>query len=206
MTSPATGDLAPMTIRIEHTETIYQGFGHYLVVTLRLPDGQTLRREIEDHGVAAAVLAFDAERRTAILVRQFRAPVYFAARQPETLEVVAGMVEGPDPAECARREAFEEAGLALKTLDHVVTAWTMPGISTERIDLYLATYSPADRIGDGGGLPEEHEAITVVEIGLGELARMADAGVLTDAKTLILVQTLRLRRPELFGVPPQMGV
>jgi hypothetical protein len=33
---------------------------------------------------------------------------------------------------------------------------------------------------------------------LGELAAMADAGTLNDMKTLALVQTLRLRKPELF--------
>jgi hypothetical protein len=33
---------------------------------------------------------------------------------------------------------------------------------------------------------------------LKELARLADAGKLVDIKTLLLLQTLRLRRPELF--------
>jgi len=33
---------------------------------------------------------------------------------------------------------------------------------------------------------------------LNELARLADSGKLADIKTLVLVQTLRLRRPELF--------
>jgi hypothetical protein len=35
-------------------------------------------------------------------------------------------------------------------------------------------------------------------LGLNELARLADTGKLVDIKTLVLVQTLRLRRPELF--------
>jgi hypothetical protein len=34
--------------------------------------------------------------------------------------------------------------------------------------------------------------------GLNELARLVDTGGLADVKTLVLVQTLRLRRPELF--------
>jgi len=185
-------------MEIAHIETVHRGWARYLIATFRLPDGTTIRREIEDHGTAAGVLAFDAERRTAILVRQFRAPVFFATGQEETLEAVAGTLEEPDPASGARREAMEEAGLRLDALEHVVTGWAMPGISTERMDLYLAPYREADRVGAGGGLAEEHEGITVVEMGLGELAHMADTGQLTDFKTLILVQTLRLRRPELF--------
>jgi nudix-type nucleoside diphosphatase (YffH/AdpP family) len=188
-----------MKIQMIATDMVYQGWARYLVVTLRMPDGQIVRREIEDHGTAAGVLPYDAERRTAVLVRQFRAPPYFATRQDETLEAVAGIVEDLDPAACARREALEEAGLELGTLEHVVTAWTMPGISTERIDLYLALYRPADRIAAGGGVAAEHEATTVVEIALAELAALADTGQLTDMKTLVLLQTLRLRRPELFA-------
>ncbi|WP_181814704.1 hypothetical protein [Sphingomonas aracearum] len=42
-------------------------------------------------------------------------------------------------------------------------------------------------------------AITVHELPLAELADRAAAGMLVDAKTLILVQALLLRRPELFA-------
>jgi hypothetical protein len=38
----------------------------------------------------------------------------------------------------------------------------------------------------------------VVKLPLAELAAMADAGQITDMKTLAVVQTLRLRRPDLF--------
>jgi nudix-type nucleoside diphosphatase (YffH/AdpP family) len=188
-----------MEFEISGINTIYDGWGRYLVADIRLPDGTTLRREIEDHGRATCVLAFDPEHRTALLVRQFRAPVFFAAQEAETLEAIAGIVEGSDPAACARREAMEEAGVALTALDHVVTGWSMPGISTERMDLYLAEYGAASRVAAGGGVSAEHENITVAEMPLAELAAMADAGALTDVKTLLLVQTLRLRRPELFA-------
>jgi hypothetical protein len=33
-----------------------------------LPNGQIIQREVEDHGAAVAVLAFDPARKTAILV------------------------------------------------------------------------------------------------------------------------------------------
>ncbi len=39
-----------------------------------------------------------------------------------------------------RREALEEGGLRLGALEHVATVWSMPGVSTERMALYLAEY------------------------------------------------------------------
>src|SRR5437588_1596204 len=147
-----------MSCEITHIDTIYEGWSRYLIATVALPDGETVRREIEDHGRAVGILPYDPRRRTAILVRQFRAPIFYAERHADTLEAIAGIVErsDPDPAACARREAFEEAGLRLHALEHVTTAWTMPGISTERMDLYLAACAPADREGDGGGVAGEH--------------------------------------------------
>src|SRR6266704_718345 len=101
-----------MAIEIVGIEIAYQGWGRYLVATIRMPDGRTIRHEIEDHGSAVGVLAFDPARRTTILVRQFRTPLLYAAKQDETLEVIAGMTEGSEPAAVARREAMEEIGRA----------------------------------------------------------------------------------------------
>jgi hypothetical protein len=47
-------------------------------------------------------------------------------------------------------------------------------------------------------LTKSADDLLAVEIGLAELARMADADALPDTKTLVLLQTLRLRRPDLF--------
>jgi nudix-type nucleoside diphosphatase (YffH/AdpP family) len=188
-----------MATEIVHVETAYKGWGRYLIATVRLPDGRTMRREIEDHGSAIGILPYDPVRRTATLVSQFRAPVLYAAKTDHTLEAIAGLIEDPDPAVAARREAMEETGLRLGLLEDVATVWTMPGISTERMTLYLAAYREADRIGTGGGLDAENESITVIEMPLADLAALADAGRLDDMKTLLLVQTLRLQHPELFA-------
>jgi nudix-type nucleoside diphosphatase (YffH/AdpP family) len=183
-------------MEISQIETVHSGWAKLLIATVRVADGRTYRREIEDHGAAACVLPYDPERRTAVLVRQFRAPVRYAAGEPHTLEAIAGIVEEADPAETARREAREEAGLELGALESAGRGWTMPGISTERMHLYLAACSGRPREGRGG--VDEDEDIAAVELPLSELARLADAGELDDVKTLVLVQTLRLRRPELF--------
>jgi 8-oxo-dGTP pyrophosphatase MutT (NUDIX family) len=113
--------------------------------------------------------------------------------------VIAGRLEPDESAEeSIRREAEEEAGLRLGPLELVASCWASPGVSTERFSLYLGAYSVADRIGRGGGRADELENIEVKELALSELARRADQAAIKDAKTLLLIQTLRLRRPDLF--------
>jgi nudix-type nucleoside diphosphatase (YffH/AdpP family) len=187
-----------MTWSIEAVETAYDGWSKILRATVRTPDGQSIRREVEHHGIAVAVLPYDPDRRVATLVRQFRPPAFQAAGQESVLEAPAGLMEEDDPEACAFRELFEEAGLRPSRLEPLGVSWSMPGVSTERVHLFLAAYGPADRAGLGGGLAEEHEDIAVDEIGLADLARMADRGELDDMKTFALVQTLRIRRPDLF--------
>lgn len=185
--------------RILGLSTIHDGWARYHIATVQLPDGTRLEREIEDHGAAVAVLPYDPARRVALLVRQLRTPVLYAAGADTVLEAPAGVLEHEAPVDGARRELFEEVGIRLAALEPAGLTWTMPGISTERMHLFLAAYTSADRTGAGGGLDSEHENIAVEEETLASLAARADAGRLDDMKTLVLVQTLRLRRPDLFG-------
>jgi len=187
-----------MPVEFVEKKKVYAGWLSLSVASIRMADGRIMRREIVEHGRAACVLPYDAERRTAMLVRQLRVPVYVAAGEELLLEAIAGMVDESDASATVRRESLEEAGLQLGDLEFVANAWPSPGFLTERVALYLAPYRAQDRIAAGGGLAEEHEEIEVVELPLDELATLADRGALTDMKTLCLVQTLRLRHGDLF--------
>lgn len=184
---------------ITSTRIGYQRWIRVLVASLRTAAGATGERDVEDHGDAAMVLPYDAERRLATVIRQFRAPVRLAGGDGFLLEAAAGRLDGEEPEACARREAMEEAGLRLGPLEPVARIFSLPAISTERVSLFLAPYAVGDRVAEGGGLAEEQEEIAVIEMPLGDLAQLADEGLLTDAKLMLLVQTLRLRRPELFS-------
>lgn len=188
-----------MAPEIRGKRTVHDGWSTFHIAEITSPKGAQITREIEDHGRAVAVLPYDPERRVALLIRQFRAPPFYADGTVELLEAAAGLLDEPDPQEGARREAWEEMGVRLGALEPVSSVWSMPGISTERMDLFLASYGEADRTGEGGGLAEEGEEIAVVEMPLAELARMSDTGDVPDVKTLVLVLALRLRRPELFA-------
>jgi len=186
-----------MSAEIVALETKHRGWASLHVARVRLADGATVERVIEDHGSAACVLPYDPQRKVATMVRQLRVPVLHAGGGEMLIEPPAGIIDpGEDAETAALREATEETGLRLATIEKIATVWTMPGVSTERMSMFIGTYSASDRIGAGGGIDDE--GIEVVEIALSDLAAMADAGTLTDLKAFTLVQTLRLRRPELF--------
>lgn len=188
---------------IEDRRTVYDGWLTLEVVVLdtRVRGAPArIRREVHDHGNGAGVLAYDPAARTAVLVRQLRAAALVADGDGVTVEAIAGLVDaGEDPAETVRREAMEEAGLTLGALAFVGAPYSSPGALTERVWLFLGEIDVAAPRAPGGGLEGEHEEIEVLEIPLDTLAALADAGRLTDMKTLLLVETLRRRRPDLFS-------
>ncbi|MDR3497134.1 MAG: NUDIX hydrolase [Ancalomicrobiaceae bacterium] len=196
-----------MTFRILDRKLLYKGFTRIegFDVEQTTLDGRVQRiwREVESHGSGAGVLIYDGRRRVAVLVRQLRLPIgLILPEQALVLEVAAGLAdaEGEDGAETARREAHEEVGIVLGAVELAVHAFSTPGMSAERLSLYLADVDLATaRVHAGGGLADEQEDIEVVELPLAELARLADAGEIIDLKTFALVQTLRIRHPHLFA-------
>jgi nudix-type nucleoside diphosphatase (YffH/AdpP family) len=187
-----------MPLRIDKVETLYKGYSTLMLATLAAPDGTRLKREIEHHGHAVAVLAYDPERRVALMVSQARAPVIWSDGPPELLEAIAGMIDDEDLQACVRREAMEEAGVELGELQPLGVVYPSPGVSSERMHLFLASYGLGDRVADGGGLEGEDENITVLEIPLARLWAQVEAHEVLDMKTLTLLLALRVRRPDLF--------
>ncbi|WP_181699607.1 NUDIX domain-containing protein [Chthonobacter albigriseus] len=184
-------------------KTVYDAFvtlDVLLVETTVRGESVQLKREVHDHGAGASVLAYDVERRTGVLVRQVRPAVLAVGDDPVVAETIAGLLDdGEDPADAVKREAMEEAGVSLKNLILVGSPYTSPGAVTERIWLYLAEIDRDGENGEGGGVADEHEEIEVLELPLKMLAEASDRGQLRDMKTILLVETLRRRRPELFA-------
>lgn len=157
-----------------------------------------LVREVHDHGHGASVLPYDAKRGTVLLVRQFRLPAYLHDHDGFLIEACAGLLDGDDPAQCAKREAEEELGFRLTNLRFMTTVYSSPGAVTERISLFTADYDHAARIGAGGGEAHEGEDIEVLEIAFDDMRRMVQEGRIVDAKTILL--SLFLERE--LGLPP----
>lgn len=154
---------------------------------------QPLVREVYGGDNGVAILPYDLERGTVILTRQFRLPAFVNGKDDGMLiEVPAGLLDGADPVTRGRAEALEEAGLRLDEMTHVAEAYTSPGSMTERVALYIAPISAQSRVSEGGGLSEEAEDIEVLEMPFEEALGMIATRQICDAKTIILLQHLRL--------------
>lgn len=163
-------------------------------------DGEWTRqqRETYDRGNGATVLLYDAGRRTVLLTRQFRFPVYVNGHPDGMLvETAAGLLDDDDPTTAIRREAAEETGVEIGELEHVFDVFMSPGSVTERLHFFAAPYDAASRTGAGGGLADEGEEIDVVELDVDEARAMIRDGRIQDAKTIMLLQWSVLDGP--FG-------
>lgn len=183
--------------RILAKSDLYRGFFaavKYRVEHRRFDGGWTapFEREVFERGDAACVLLFDPERDAVVLVQQFRLPAALAGvTNPWLLELVAGIIE-PDeaPDEVVRREALEEAGIAVAELLPIASYLASPGACPERVWLFCGRVD--SRSADGvHGLPDENEDIRVVVLPLAEAwAALAD-GRVDNAATMIALMWLR---------------
>ncbi|AWM86055.1 NUDIX domain-containing protein [Microvirga sp. 17 mud 1-3] len=158
-------------------------------------DGRVERqvRQTYDRGNGAVILPYDPDRKTVLLVRQFRLPAYVSGHPAPLIEACAGLLDDRDPETCIRREAEEELGYRLREPRRVLSAFMSPGSVTERLAFFVARYSPADRIGAGGGAEGEGEDIEVLEPTLDEALCMIDRGEIIDGKTIMLLQHVKLK-------------
>lgn len=183
-------------ITLIETETLSDNWGTLTRVTLdyRREDGtvQRLSRENYDHGNAAAILLFNAETRTVLLVRQFRYPVLANGDPAFLLEACAGLLDADDPETCARREAIEETGHEPADLVHICDAYMSPGSVQEKVSLFVGHYGAETYRHAGGGLLDEGEELEVVELPLDEALDMVRRREITDGKTIILLQHVAL--------------
>ena len=101
---------------------------------VRMPDDEEVGREVVKHPGAVGILALD-EAGQVLLIRQYRHPV---GRQ--LWEIPAGLrdVAGEPPLATAQRELLEEAGYLAADWQVLADFFTSPGITSERLRVYLA--------------------------------------------------------------------
>lgn len=161
-------------------------------------DGEwtTQSRETYDRGNGATILLYNVPQRSVLLTRQFRYPVYVNGHPDGMLlETAAGLLDDDDAETAIRREAIEETGHAIGEVTRVFDVYMSPGSVTERLHFFAAPYSASTRATEGGGVTEDGEHITVVELSIDEALAMIEDGRIADAKTIMLLQWSVLRGP-----------
>ena len=150
-------------------------------------------REAYDRGNGATILLYNTARRSVILTRQFRLPTFLNGNADGMLiEACAGLLDLDSPMECIIRETEEETGFKISQARKVFEMYMSPGSVTEILYFFIAEYDNDMKVHDGGGMPHEQEDIEVLEVFFEEALVMMETGAIRDAKTIILLQYLRL--------------
>jgi 8-oxo-dGTP pyrophosphatase MutT (NUDIX family) len=156
----------------------------------RYADGTEVTRDKVWHPGAVGILALDDDR--VWLTRQPREVIRDAA----SLEIPAGKLDvpGEPPLETAKRELAEEIGKRATSWDELFAFYTSPGISDERVWLFLATgLSEAPETEAG-----EDERIEIVPWPLDHLDEAIEQ--CEDSKSLIALLWLAGQRLVAYGV------
>ncbi len=152
--------------------------------TVSLPNGTTLELEIIRHPGAAAIVPMKPDG-SVVLTRQFR-----HAAGGYIYEIPAGKLDaGESPRACAARELEEETGQRAASIEPLLSMFTTPGFTDEVIHLFLAT-----GLGPGVQRLDDDEVLHVIEMPLGRAIDLIQAGTIRDAKTIVGLQAVYLRR------------
>ncbi len=186
------------TVQILQTEVLSDNWYTLRKVTFDYPmkDGSWQRqsRECYDRGNGAVILLYNSEKNTIILTRQFRMPTYVNGNADGMLiEACAGLLDADSPEDCIRRETEEETGYRITQPERVFELYMSPGSVTEILYFFIAEYQEVHKINEGGGVTEE-EDIQVLELPFPQALQMIEAGEIKDAKTVLLLQHLQLKK------------
>lgn len=160
------------------------------------PDGskQTQNREAYDRGNGATILLYNVAQKSIILTKQFRLPTYLNGNPSGMLiEACAGLLDKDNAEDCIKRETEEETGYKITDVRKIFEAYMSPGSVTEIVYFFIAAYDKSMKVNDGGGLAHEEEHIEVLELDFEKALQMIDNGEIKDAKTIMLIQYLRLK-------------
>lgn len=172
-----------------HREDIFKGRVFDVVVDdVRLPDGQTGKRELIFHKGAVCVLALTADNQL-ILVKQYRKAIERAI-----YEIPAGKLEAGEEDQleaAALRELEEETGYTATKLTLLADFYSAIGFCNERIRLFAT-----DQLikVDNPRPMDEDEVIELAFVSLEEALAMIETGDICDAKTLLAIQYWQLMR------------
>ena len=138
-------------------------------------------------------MLYNKEQKTVILTRQFRLPTFINGNETGMLiEACAGLLDKDNAEDCIRRETEEETGYKITDVRKIFEAYMSPGSVTEILHFFIAEYAKEMKVSEGGGLDHEEENIEVLELDISEAMRMVASGEVKDAKTIMLLQYIKL--------------
>lgn len=142
---------------------------------VRLPNGQTSKREIIKHSGAVAVIPITEDGKI-IFVEQYRKPL-----EKPLVEIPAGKLEpGEKPHITAVRELEEETGYTTDDLTYITSFYTSPGFADEIMYIYLAKQL---KLLENPVALDDDEFVEKVVLSLDEAKQYVKEERIHDAKT-----------------------
>lgn len=192
--------------RIDRVYTNYFALNEYHLSHERF-DGtmsNMLERAVFVASDAALVLPYDPQRDRVLLVEQLRmGPVARGDRSVWQMEPIAGRVDpGETPAAAAHREAAEEAGISLQSLEPVAEVYASPGDSTEFFYIYVGLTDLPDTVTGVNGLASEAEDIRSHLFSFAALMDLVDRQEAANSPLVIAAYWLARHRERLRLRPP----
>ena len=184
-------------VEIIARETLYTGFFSLVRYRFRhrlFNGGMSgeVQREIFERGHAAVLLPYDPVRDEVVLIEQIRIAAFDTSDTPWLLEMVAGMIEvGESDEEVARREADEEAGLAVGRVKRMLSYLASPGGTSERTAVLVGEVDATQASGIHG-LVDENEDIRVHVVSREQAYQWVEEGKIDNAASVIALQWLQL--------------
>jgi len=123
---------------------------------------------VESHN-SVAILIYHKERKTFVLVKQFRPPVYHRNGDGMTVEMCAGLIDKDKSLiQIAKEEIEEECGfnVPVDSIERITEVLSSVGTSGGTQVIYYAEVDESMRVSEGGGI--EDEQIEVIEIPTSE--------------------------------------
>lgn len=170
--------------------------------TVRLPDGEQIGREVVEHPGAVAVVALDEQDRV-LMISQYRHPAGAVL-----WELPAGLrdVAGEPLAETARRELAEETGYQAAEWHLLTDYLPSPGISTERLRVFLARGLTMAAASEREYVRQHEEAyLTVAWVPLAEAVRRVLAGDFHNGVAVVGILSAYAAQQEGFAALRQPG-
>lgn len=159
---------------------------------------QRQSRECYDRGNGAVILLYNKADKTVVLTKQFRMPTYMNGNKDGMMiEACAGLLDNQSPEECIIRETEEETGFRITNVQKLWEAYMSPGSVTEILHFFIAEYAAEMKVSEGGGHEDEHENIEVMKMPFKQAIAMIETGEIKDAKTIMLLQHIALKIPEM---------
>ena len=125
--------------------------------------------EIVEAHDSVAILLYHKEKRSFVLVKQFRPAVYLNNNHGMTIELCAGIVDKElSLVEIAKEEVEEECGydIPLSNIQKITSFHTSVGFAGSKQTLYFAEVEEGMKVSEGGGV--DHEQIEVVYLPMDE--------------------------------------